>query len=172
MLCCCRILQERMPHHMPRPLPGPGPPAAPAAAFALARAATARPLPPTPVATFFACTYVTHTLRRLLRDRQSPTPTCAVKWVTEVHACGASMVMLMEICYRTVECSFLPERGAHFVLWINALEHWRILQHVGNDHEADATAPKKDVVKVRDPSILQFKREDHNHLHKPQPLRF
>lgn len=36
----------------PRPLPA-GPPAA---AFAFARAATARPLPPTPVATFLACT--------------------------------------------------------------------------------------------------------------------
>lgn len=47
------------------------------------------------------------------------------------------------------------------MLWINALEHWRVLQHVGDDHETDATAPKENVVQMRNPSVLHFSRECH-----------
>ena len=41
------------------------------------------------------------------------------------------------------------------VLGVNALEHWRILQHVRDNHEADAAAAQENVVQMRYPAVLQ-----------------
>lgn len=69
-------------------------------------------------------------------------------------AWGSSCLGLGPRCNCPAPASHSHRHVFHLHLWINALEHWGILEHIWNDDKPDAAAPDEDMLKMGYSAVL------------------